>query len=243
MTTNTAAGKVSLVTGANKGIGLEIARQLSRLGHTALIGARDATRGQAAVRQLQAEGLDAVFLPLDVTDQPSIDAAAHAVEERFGRLDVLVNNAAVAMDDAPPSGLDVAILRRTYETNVFGVFAVIRAMLPLLYKADAGRIVNMSSGAGSLTLVSGPDWRPEWNTLAYNSSKSAVNAITVHFAAELRSTPIKVNAVNPGYVRTDMSPEGDRTVEQGAIAPVRLATLPADGPTGGFFDENGIVAW
>jgi NAD(P)-dependent dehydrogenase (short-subunit alcohol dehydrogenase family) len=243
MTTDNAARKVSLVTGANRGIGLEIARQLAGLGHTALVGARDTARGQAAVRQLQAQGLDAVFLPLDVTDQSSIDAAAQAVEERFGRLDVLVNNAAIALDDAPPSGLDVAVLRRTYETNVFGVFAVIRAMLPLLYKADAGRIVNMSSGAGSLTLASGPDWRPEWNTLAYNSSKSAVNAITVHFAVELRSTPIKVNAVNPGYVRTDMSPEGDRSVEQGAIAPVRLATLPADGPTGGFFDENGVVSW
>jgi NAD(P)-dependent dehydrogenase (short-subunit alcohol dehydrogenase family) len=145
MTTNTGAGKVSLVTGANKGIGLEIARQLARLGHTALVGARDAARGQAAVRQLQAEGLDAVFLPLDVTDQVSIDAAARAVEERFGRLDVLVNNAAVALDDAPPSGLDVAVLRRTYETNVFGVFAVIRAMLPLLYKADAGRIEGLQA--------------------------------------------------------------------------------------------------
>jgi NAD(P)-dependent dehydrogenase (short-subunit alcohol dehydrogenase family) len=235
--------KVSLVTGASRGIGLEIARQLARLGHTVLVGARDTTRGQAAVRQIQAQGLDAVFLPLDVTDQASIDAAAQDVEEQFGRLDVLVNNAAIALDDAPPSGLDVAVLRRTYETNVFGVFAVTRAMLPLLHKADAGRIVNMSSGAGSLTLVSGPDWRPEWNTLAYNSSKSAVNAITVHFAVELRSTPIKVNAVNPGYVRTDMSPDGDRTVEQGAIAPVRLATLPPNGPTGGFFDETGLIAW
>ncbi len=243
MTTDKAGGKVSLVTGANKGIGLEIARQLAMLGHATLVGARDATRGQAAARQLQAQGLDATFLPLDVTDQASIGAAAHAVQERFGRLDVLVNNAAVALDDAPPSGLDIAVLRRTYETNVFGVFAVIRAMLPLLYKAEAGRIVNMSSGAGSLTLASSPDWRPEWNTLAYNSSKSAVNSITVHFAVELRSTPIKVNAVNPGYVRTDMSPHGDRTVEQGATAPVRLATLPSDGPTGGFFDENGVVAW
>ncbi len=241
--TDSAGTKVSLVTGAGRGIGLEIARQLALLGHTVLVGARDATRGEAAARQLRAGGLDAMFLPLDVTDQPSIDAAARTVRERFGRLDVLVNNAAVALDDAPPSGLDVAILRRTYETNVFGVFAVTRAMLPLLREADAGRIVNMSSGAGSLTLTSGPDWRPEWNTLAYNSSKSAVNAITVHFAVELRSTPIKVNAVNPGYVRTDMSPLGDRTVEQGAIAPVRLATLPADGPTGGFFDENGAVPW
>ncbi len=116
-------------------------------------------------------------------------------------------------------------------------------MLPLLRKAEAGRIVNMSSGAGSLTETSGPDWNPEWSTLAYNSSKSAVNAITVQFANELRPTPIKVNAVNPGYVLTDMSPQGHRTVQQGASAPVRLATLPADGPTGGFFYEDSIVPW
>lgn len=244
MTTDTRDKKVALVTGANKGIGLEIARQLARLGYIALVGARDAQRGQMAAQLLQAEGLDALFLQIDVTDQHSIDTAAQVIEQQYGRLDVLVNNAAIAQDNAPPSQLDIAILRRTYETNVFGLFAVTKAMLPLLRKAEAGRIVNMSSGAGSLTETSSPDWRPEWNTLAYNSSKSAVNAITVHFATELRSTPIKVNAVNPGYVATDQNQHrGHRSVQQGAIAPVRLATLLTDGSTGGFFDENGILPW
>lgn len=235
--------QVALVTGANKGIGLEIARQLAQLGYLALVGARDEHRGLAAAQQLQAEGLHAQFLPIDVTDQQSIDAAAQVIEQRYGKLNALINNAAIALDNAPPSQLDIAILRRTYETNVFGVFAVIKAMLPLLLKAEAGRIVNMSSGAGSLTEISSPDWRAEWNTLAYNSSKSAVNAITVHFATELRLTPIKVNAVNPGYTATDMSPQATRTVQQAAVAPVRLATLAADGPTGGFFYENGSMPW
>lgn len=235
--------KVALVTGANKGIGLEIARQLAQRGYTVLIGARDGQRGTFAAQQLLSEGLRAVFLPLDVASQPSIDAAAAAVAEQFERLDALVNNAAIAIDNAPPSELDIDVLRRTYETNVFGLFAVTKAMLPLLRRSPAGRIVNMSSGAGSLTVTSQPDWRPEWNGLAYNSSKTLVNAFTVLFATELRTTAIKVNAVNPGYVLTDMSPEGTRTVQQGAATPVWLATLPPDGPTGGFFDENGSIPW
>ena len=236
--------KVALVTGANKGIGLEIARQLGRLGFMVLIGARGAERGLAAEQELRAEGLDAVLLLLDVTDQASIDAAARVVEDRYGRLDVLVNNAAIAIDDAPPSLLDVATLRTTYDTNVFGLFSITKAMLPLLRRSPAGRIVSMSSGAGSFRETSSPNWRDEWNTLAYNSSKSAVNAITIHLATELRLTAIKVNAVNPGYVATDLNDyRGQRTVQQGAIAPVRLATLPADGPTGGFFDETGPVPW
>jgi NAD(P)-dependent dehydrogenase (short-subunit alcohol dehydrogenase family) len=235
--------KVALITGANKGIGLEIARQLAQRGYIALIGARQAQLGQRAVDQLLAEGLEALFVSLDVTDTQSIDRAAQFIKQGYGRLDVLINNAAIAIDNAPPSQLDIDILRRTYETNVFGVFAVTKAMLPLLRNASAGRIVNMSSGAGSLTITSQADWKPQWNTLAYNSSKSAVNALTVHFATELRHTSIKVNAVNPGYVATDMSPQGDRTVQQGAIAPVHLATLPDDGPTGGFFDENGTLPW
>jgi len=243
MTIDTTAKRVALVTGANKGIGLEIARQLGRLGYTVLVGARDEHRGQAAAEQLHSEGLAAACLPLDVTVQASIDAAAERIEEQYGQLDVLVNNAAIAQDNGPPSQLDMAILRRTYETNVFGVIAVTKAMLPLLRKAEAGRIVNMSSGAGSLTFTSSPDWPVLWATMGYNSSKAAVNSITVHFATELRQTPIKVNAVNPGYVLTDMSPDAQRTVEQGAKAPVRLATLPADGPTGGFFDENGVFPW
>jgi NAD(P)-dependent dehydrogenase (short-subunit alcohol dehydrogenase family) len=141
--------------------------------------------------------------------------------------------------------LDMDILRRTYDTNVFGVFAVTKAMLPLIRKSEAGRIVNMSSGLGSLTQTSDPQWPfAQVNLLAYNSSKTAVNAITVQFANELRDTPIKVNAADPGYVATDLNQHrGHRTVQQGASAPVRLATLPADGPTGGYFDEDGVVPW
>lgn len=237
--------KIALVTGANKGIGLEIARQLARQGITVFIGARDPQRGQEAAQTLQAEGLDAHFLALEVTDQASIDATAAKIEAEFGKLDILVNNAGIALDQTPPSQLDMDILRRTYETNVFGVFAVTKAMLPLLRKAEAGRIVNMSSGLGSLTQTSDPNWSyAQVNALAYTSSKSAVNAITVQFAKELRDTPIKVNAADPGYVATDLNQnQGHRTVQQGAIAPVRLATLSADGPTGGYFDEEGVVPW
>jgi NAD(P)-dependent dehydrogenase (short-subunit alcohol dehydrogenase family) len=235
--------KIALITGANKGIGFEIARQLTKLGHTVLIGARSPQRGTAAAKTLQAEGLDATFLQIDVTDQKTIDSAAQKIETEYGKLDVLINNAAIALDNAPPSQLDIEILRRTYETNVFGLFAVTRAMIPLLLKSEAGRIVNMSSGAGLFKETSSPAWRPEWNTIAYNSSKSAVNAITIHLANELRNTNIKVNAANPGYTLTDMSPEGERTVQQGAVTPVWLATLPSDGPKGGFFYENEVVPW
>lgn len=238
-------GKVALVTGANKGIGLEIARQLAQQGATVLIGARDAQRGQEAAQTLQNEGLQARFQLIDVTDQATIDAAARQIETDFGKLDILVNNAAVALDTTPPSELEMETFRATYDTNVFGVFAVTKALLPLVRKAEAGRIVNMSSGLGSLTQTSDPEWAfKDVNLLAYNSSKSAVNAITVQFANELRGTPIKVNAADPGYVATDLNQHrGYRTVEQGATAPVRLATLPADGPTGSYFDENGVVPW
>jgi len=244
MAVEIAGKRVALVTGANKGIGLEIARQLGRLGFVALIGARDAGRGEAAAQQLRGEGLTTEAIMLDVTDQQSIDAAAATIAQRYGKLDVLVNNAAIAIDNAVPTELDVAVLRTTYDTNVFGVFAVTKAMLPLLRKAEAGRIVNMSSGAGSLKETSSPDWRLEWATLAYNTSKAAVNSITVHLATELKGTPIKINAVNPGYTATDQNQfRGEKTVEQAAIAPVRYATLDADGPSGGFFDVNGPMDW
>ena len=241
--------KVALVTGANKGIGLEVARQLAQQGVVALIGARDEKRGQEAVQTLHNEGLDARYIALDVTNQGSIDAAAAKIEADFGRLDILVNNAGIAAEAAPspspPSQLDIEVLRRTYETNVFGVFAVTKAMLPLIRKAEAGRIVNVSSGLGSLQQTSDPNWEYAFViALAYCSSKSALNAITVQFAKELRDTPIKVNAADPGYTATDLNHhQGHRTVQQGATAPVRLAMLPADGPTAGFFDEDGIVPW
>ncbi|GAA1129365.1 SDR family oxidoreductase [Kribbella jejuensis] len=235
--------KVALVTGGNKGIGFEAARQLAQLDHRVVIGARDQHRGQAAAEQLQSEGAEASYVVLDVSAHDTVTAAIAVIEQQYGRLDVLINNAGTAPTEGAPSEVALDTLRDTYETNVFGLVAVTQAALPLLRRAVAGRIVNLSSGAGSLTVVSGPDWRPEWNGLAYNTSKSAVNAVTVAFATELRATPIKVNAVNPGYTRTDMSPGADRPASAGAAVVVRYATLPADGPTGGFFDENGPVAW
>lgn len=237
--------KIALITGANKGIGLEIARQLGMQGIAVLIGARDENRGREAAQKLQPENIDARPVRLDVTDQSTIDAAAQHIESEFGKLDILVNNAGIGIDNAPPSQLDMEVLRRTYETNVFGVFAVTKAMLPLLKKSEAGRIVNMSSGLGSLTQNSDPNYEyAEFKLLAYNSSKTALNAMTVQFAHELKDTPIKVNSADPGYVATDINAQrGPRSVQQGAIAPVRLATLPADGPTGGYFDENGVVPW
>ena len=236
---------VALVTGANKGIGKEIARQLGAQGLTVLVGARDLERGEEAAAELKASGANSHAVRLDVTDEASIAEAARRIEEEFGGLDVLVNNAAIAQDSVPPSQLDMATLRRTFETNVFGVVAVTQAMLPMLRKSSAGRIVNLSSGLASLAQNSDPDWAfDSVNLLAYNSSKTALNAVTVQFAKELRDTPIKVNAADPGFTATDMNGHsGTRTVEQGATAAVRLATLPDDGPSGSFFDEDGVVPW
>ena len=237
--------KVALITGANKGIGKEIARQLGAQGMMVLIGARDQLKGVETAAELMVQGMRARAIRLDVTDQHSIALAAQDIEDFFGRLDVLVNNAGIALDGGPASDLDVETLRQTYDTNVFGVFAVTKAMLPLLRKSEAGRIVNMSSGLGSLTQNSDPEWGfAGVKPLAYNSSKAALNMITVIFAAELKGTPIKVNAADPGFTATDLNQHrGTRTVEQGATAAVRLATLPADGPTGGYFDEDGSVPW
>ena len=236
--------KIALVTGANKGIGKEIARQLGRQGMIALIGARDEERGAAAAAQLKQEGIDARAVLLDVTRAESVAAVAAQIEREFGRLDILVNNAGIAIDGGFYNA-DVDMMRRTYETNVFGVVAMIGALLPLLKKSEAGRIVNLSSGLGSLTQNSDPNWPFGYvKALAYNSSKAALNMITVIFADELKDTAIKVNAADPGYTMTDLNDnQGTRSVEQGATAAVRLATLPADGPTGGYFDEDGVVPW
>ena len=237
--------KVALVTGANKGIGKEIARRLGQMGMTVLLGARDEARGAAAAEELCGEGIDARAVRLDVTDQASIAEAAHLIEADCGHLDVLVNNAGIAADTGPAGETSLETLRHTYETNVFGAFAVTKAFLPLLKKSGAGRIVNMSSGLGSLTQNSDPNYEYAFvKPLAYNSSKAALNMITVIFAAELKDTGIKVNAADPGYTATDLNRHsGPRTVAQAATEAVRLAALPDDGPTGGFFDENGPVPW
>ncbi|HEU4422720.1 MAG TPA: SDR family oxidoreductase [Pilimelia sp.] len=243
--------KVALVTGANKGIGYEIAARLVATGMTVLVGARDAERGQAAAARLTAAraaggGGTAVHVPVDVTDAASVAAAAKWIDQEYGRLDILVNNAGILLDlGSKPSETAVETLRRTYETNIFGVVAVTNAMLPLLRQAPAARIVNVSSELGSLAATSDPGHPySQFPLLAYNSSKSALNAITVSYANELRDTPIKVNAADPGYCATDLNGHsGPRTAAQGANAAVTLATLDAAGPTGGYYSEDGPVAW
>ena len=228
---------IALITGANKGIGLATARHLGALGWTVLAGARDGSRGHETEQALQSAGADARFVPLDVTDSASIAAAARWIDGEYGRLDALINNAGIARGDgraAKPSETTLATLREVYETNVFGVVAVTNAMLPLLRKAPAARIVNLSSEVGSIGSTTNPA-SPLYPmaSIPYPSSKTALNMITVMYAKELRDTPIKVNAANPGYCATDLNGRsGFRTPEQGAEVSVHLATLPADGPTG-----------
>jgi NAD(P)-dependent dehydrogenase (short-subunit alcohol dehydrogenase family) len=239
-------GKIALVTGANKGIGRAIAGQLAGLGMIVLVGARDEARGEAAAAELRAEGGDIRFVRLDVTDAASIDAAAARLDEELGRLDVLVNNAAIGLGRRPaPSEVSVADLRRVYETNVIGVAAVTNAMLPLLRRSPAARIVNLSSELGSFTVLADAEhaWHP-YTSLAYGTSKAALNAITVLYADELRPAGIKVNAVSPGYVATDLNGHsGYLTPEQGAKLPVLAATLGEDGPTGAFLNAEGTAPW
>jgi NAD(P)-dependent dehydrogenase (short-subunit alcohol dehydrogenase family) len=240
------ADTIALVTGANKGIGREISRQLAAKGILVLMGSRDRERGEKAVADLGAQGLPVEFIQIDVTSQASVDHAAAEVERRHGRLDILVNNAGIALDWFPGSELTVEVLQKTFETNVFGVFRVIKALLPLLKKSNHGRIVNLSSGLGSITRNADPNspLASRKMLLAYCSSKAALNMITVQFANELKSIGIKVNSANPGFTATDMNQHrGPRTVEQGAATPVRLALLPDDGPTAGVFSDDGPEPW
>jgi NAD(P)-dependent dehydrogenase (short-subunit alcohol dehydrogenase family) len=241
--------RVALVTGANKGLGYAVAEGLGRLGFTVLVGARDRRRGETAVDALRGgeRTVDARLCDIDVTDDVSVRAAAATIHDEHGRLDVLVNNAAVKLEfhPSPPSRTSLDVVRETYETNVFGTMRVTQAMLPLLLAAPAPRIVNLSSGLGSLTLATTPGSKYQAKPmLGYNTAKAAVNALTVQFANEFRTTALKVNAVDPGYVRTDMTHnDGSRLPVQAAAVVIRLATLPDDGPTGGFFDDRGIVPW
>jgi len=236
---------VALVTGANKGIGLEIARQLGKRGFTIYIGARNPALGEAAAAKLRSENLNARSLLLDLNQPTTGQAAARTIQNDFPHLDVLVNNAAIVdAADGPPGAVDPAVVRRIMETNFFGTLAVTQAMLPLLRAAPAARIVNVSSGLGSLTLNADPTGPfAAFQFLGYNTSKAALNMLTIQLAYELRDTAIKVNAVSPGMVATDMNPQGTSTTEEGASEPVRLALLPADGPTGGFFHSAGSYAW
>jgi NAD(P)-dependent dehydrogenase (short-subunit alcohol dehydrogenase family) len=233
--------KIALITGANKGIGLEAARLLAMLpATTVLVGARDEGRGRTAEAALRQDGADAAFVQLDVTDMDSVQAAAKWIESEFGRLDILINNAGISRSAGQvefghlPSQTSLAQLRDIFETNVFGLVSVTNAMLPLLRKAPAAHIVNVSSGVGSLTWMSdtqGP--MAGMASVPYPASKTTVNMVTVMYAKELRDTPIKINAANPGYCATDLNGHnGFLTARQGAEVLVQLATLPADGPSG-----------
>lgn len=242
----TATDRVALVTGANKGIGFEIARQLGRTGHRVLLGCRDEGRGAAATASLASKGVDTVFVPIDVTDAAAIAAAARDIDTRFGRLDVLVNNAGIAGGgDGPPGQAKLDAVRRIFDTNFFGALAVTQAMLPLLRKSPSARVVNVSSGLGSLTHHSNPEWDfAGWMPMGYSASKAALNMLTVLLATEMADTGIKVNAADPGFTATDLNDhQGHQTIPQGAEAAVRLALLPDDGPTGGFFSAAGREPW
>jgi NAD(P)-dependent dehydrogenase (short-subunit alcohol dehydrogenase family) len=238
-------GDIALITGANKGIGYEIARGLGAKKIKILLGARDAARGQAAADKLKAEGADVHFVKLDVTDKGTVQRAAERIEKEFGRLDILVNNAGIGEWGAKPSEVDLAKVREVYETNLFGPMALIQVMLPLLRKSAHGRIVNVSSSLGSLGLASQPDSTiAQMQVLGYNTSKSALNSMTVQFANELKGTSIKVNAICPGYCATDLNGNsGPRTPAQGAVAAIEYAMIGDDGPTGGYFDDNGRIPW
>lgn len=244
---------VALVSGANKGIGFQIAKDLAAHGFTVLVGSRSLERGEVAAKSV---GPDARAIQLDVTNQASITAAAERIANEFGRLDVLVNNAGIAHAGKPGRSLEEIVksgrvsaasvneVRAVFETNVFGVIAVTQAMLPLLRKAPAARIVNVSSGSGSLTRNSDPKSAQRSIIGMYSASKTALNAVTLGFASDLEATGIKVNAACPGFTATDMNNyEGTRTVQQGAREAVRLALLDADGPTGTYSSDEGPMPW
>ncbi len=249
-------GKVALVTGANRGLGRETTRQLAELGMTVFAAARDEERGKRTVDELRSRGLDVRFLQLDVTSEISVQSASDFIGETFGHLDVLINNAGIIVEEErpsmerppteiKPSTITAGHVRETYEVNVMGVVAVTRAMLPWLRRSSSARIVNISSALGSMTLRADPEHIvAKVGMLAYDSSKSALNAITLHYANELRGTGILVNSADPGFVATDLNNHtGYLTVEDGAAMIIRLATLNDDGPTGLFLSKDGPLPW
>jgi NAD(P)-dependent dehydrogenase (short-subunit alcohol dehydrogenase family) len=238
--------KVGLITGANKGIGFEIARQIGRTGAIVLLGARNKRAGEKAAAVLAGEGLAAHCIGIDVTAPESVAGAAAAIRNDFGHLDILVNNAGIgdrADGAAPTARLDA--VERILRTNFIGALAVIQAMLPLLRKAPSARIVNVSSGLGSLTHNGDLD-HPAVATklIGYSASKAALNMLTVQLAYLLRDTAIKVNSADPGYTATDLNGHsGPQTIPEGAAEPVRLALLPDEGPSGTYSDRRGILPW
>lgn len=236
----------ALVTGANKGIGLAIAKGLAQAGFFVWVGARDRDRGEQAVAHLRDAGFDAGLLELDVAVEESVHRAAATLSEQISALDILVNNAGIAVDmTRAPSEVRMEDMKAVYEVNLFGPVRVTQAFLPLLKAAEQARIVMLSSGVGSLTLITDPtSIYSSVNLLDYTSSKVALNAVTVSFAKELEPLGIKVNAVEPGHVRTDLNGNsGLLTPEEGAATVIKMALLGPDGPTGGFFGSHGRQPW
>jgi NAD(P)-dependent dehydrogenase (short-subunit alcohol dehydrogenase family) len=238
--------KIALVTGANKGIGFEVARQIAASGCIVLLGARNEALGEEAAGRLRREGGDVRYLAIDLTDPATIAAAANRIEAEFGRLDILVNKAGIIVPgDGAPAAASLDAIERTLRVNFIGSAAVTQAMLSLLRKAAAARIVNVSSGLGSLTQNGDPAYpSAAVKFLGYSASKAALNMLTVQLAYELRDTAIKVNSADPGYTATDLNGHlGTQTIPEGAAETIRLALLPGDAPTGTYSDNKGIVPW
>ena len=236
--------KIALITGANKGIGLETARQLGRKDFTIVITARDEQRGRSALEALRADDIDAQLLLMDPTDPASVKRAVAEIDSKFGVLDVLINNAGtmVKSDFNPPSQVPTEALRETFELNVFALHDVTCAFWPLLNRSKAARLVNVSSILGSLTMHADGSLG-DFKVIAYDASKAAVNMMTIHYAHLWKDTPHRANTIHPGSVKTDLNPNGELTVEEGAKTSVDLATISNDGPNGEFFHLGKHLPW
>lgn len=245
----THAGKVALITGANRGIGYETAKRLGELGVTVILGVRESSKGQEAAARLQASGIQSEVIAYDANQPESAKSAYDYIDQKFGKLDILVNNAGMCIEPLfgsnNSSSVSPQVLQDTFQTNLFSVVALTQALLPLIRKSPAGRIVNLSSILASQTLHSMPESPIDpAKAFAYNASKSALNAYTIHLAHELRDTPIKVNSAHPGWVKTDLGgPHAPMEVADSYKTSVRLATLDENGPSGGFFHEGDTLPW
>jgi NAD(P)-dependent dehydrogenase (short-subunit alcohol dehydrogenase family) len=245
------AEKIAFITGGNRGIGFQTALDLKEAGAKVIIGSRDLAQGEQAVKKLRAAGVDADVIQFDITKPADYRAAYDYFNSKYGRLDILVNNAGIAAGPFPGDGpehstaVEGDLLRKVFETNFFAPVALTRTLLPLLKKSPSGRIVNLSSILGSLALHADPN-SPIYHakSFAYDASKTALNAFTVHLAYELRGTNIKVNSAHPGWVKTEMGgPQAPMELSDGAKTSIALATLPEDGPSGGYFHLGKALPW